>query len=64
MRTRVGPQFREEATRYDLRFTCEWCVHYDGNGETCSNGYPTEAHRQRDLNAIDWLSFCKLFELC
>jgi hypothetical protein len=58
-------RFAEEARRYDLRFTCEDCGHFDAAREACRHGWPVELHRrsryQRD--GVDEIVFCKEFEL-
>jgi hypothetical protein len=63
MRTRIDDLLRREARRYDLRFSCESCAHYDAPGESCANGFPVEAHRAIDLERASELFFCKEFEL-
>ena len=59
----VDEQLRDEAERYQLRFGCETCAHFDPDRERCANGYPNEAHRGVDLGRVSELSFCKEFEL-
>ena len=59
MKTVVDPTLREEAERFELRFRCEDCVHFDG--ENCSHGYPTEPHRQSLLEPF--VFFCKEHEI-
>ena len=63
MRTPVDAQLREEAERFQLRFTCEHCVHFAAERRGCANGYPTQAHLEIDLEASAELEFCKEFEL-
>lgn len=63
MRTPVDPQLREEAQRFQLRFTCEHCVHFDSERRACANEYPTRAHLNVDLEHSVSLEFCKEFEL-
>jgi hypothetical protein len=64
MLTRVDDEFRDQARRFALRFGCESCIHFDAEGQSCSNGYRTTAHSRLDLDSIRWLLFCKMFELC
>jgi hypothetical protein len=63
MRTAVDDALREEATRFRLRFTCEYCAYFDGKSRTCSEGYPNAAHRDVQLPRVTSLEFCKSFEL-
>ena len=63
MLSTVDEQLREEARRYQLRFGCEACAHFDPEALRCANGYPNEAHRGVDLGSVRELSFCKEFEL-
>ncbi len=63
MRTPVDPQLREEAQRFELRFTCEHCVHFAADRRACANEYPTHAHLGIDLERSVSLEFCKEFEL-
>lgn len=59
MKTDVDQRLRDEAERFQLRFRCEDCVHFEG--ETCSHGYPTEPHRQSLVAPI--VFFCKEHEM-
>jgi hypothetical protein len=63
VRTPVDAQLREEAVRFQLRFTCRDCVHFAVERAACANGYPTQAHLDVDLDRSDGLEFCKEFEL-
>ena len=63
MKTRVDELFRKESHEFALRFQCEDCAHYDVAAETCSNGFPSAAHRVRRLDLFEEIEFCKLFEL-
>lgn len=63
MRTPIDAQLREEARRFDLRFTCVHCVHFEPERRACANEYPTQAHLHVDLEQQDSLEFCKEFEL-
>lgn len=56
--------FREQRSRFRLRFTCEDCTLFDDETEKCAHGYPNTEHRNahyEDDNAA--LVFCKHFEL-
>lgn len=59
----VNDAFRAEASRYGLRFTCEDCVCFDEQAQRCSHSYPTQEHRQVDLQQAQHVVFCKEFEL-
>lgn len=63
MLTRVDHQFRTEARQYALRFTCDWCAHFDPDHACCSHGYPIDDHWAMDPERVTELRFCKLFEL-
>jgi len=63
VKTPVDSRLREEASRFQLRFTCEHCVHFAAERRACANGYPTLAHLDIDLQRADSLEFCKEFEL-
>ncbi len=52
---------RREAERFDLRFRCDDCAHFDAERAACSHGYPTGEHRL-PLAAPE-IVFCKEFEL-
>jgi len=65
MRLPLGPEFRQEWERYDLRFCCEDCAHLDRRTRRCAHGWPEEEHRlayYEDENCEE-LIFCKEFEL-
>lgn len=61
MKTLVTLRLREEAQRYRLQFCCDHCAYFDVSTDSCSEGYPTEEHRDVELRAATTL-FCKLFE--
>jgi len=63
VRTLVDLRLREEAARFQLRFTCEDCVHFAAERRACANEYPTLAHLAIDLERAESLEFCKEFEL-
>ncbi len=63
MRTLIDAKLRDEAKRYELRFTCADCVHFAAERQACANEYPTHAHLRVDLTVEETLEFCKEFEL-
>jgi hypothetical protein len=63
MVTLIDARLRREHETFRLRFACTDCVHFDPEGLLCSNGFPTEAHRDPELEGRDELVFCKAFEL-
>ena len=63
MRTLIDLRLREEAERFQLRFTCVDCVHFEPERRACANEYPTQAHLDVDLEQQGSLEFCKEFEL-
>ena len=62
MISRVDERLRREARDFELRFTCDACIHFDVEQNACEHGYPTEPHRVR-LELVSELSFCKDYEL-
>ena len=76
VRVEREPSFEVERKRYDFRFCCEDCGHFDALREVCRHDWPNQAHRRaatdslRDpgrgpVQAQDLapLIFCKEFEL-
>lgn len=63
MRALIDPWLREEALRFQLRFTCADCVHFESERRACANEYPTQAHPDVDRERQESLEFCKEFEL-
>ena len=64
MRQRALPAFRDERTRFGLRFTCEYCSYFHPDQERCTHGYPNAEHRAARYEADQAeLLFCKDFEL-
>lgn len=63
MKTRVDDRLRNEAERFELRFGCEHCAHFDPPTRACANGYPAEPHLGVELKVRRELEFCKEFEL-
>jgi len=63
METPVDARLIEEARTYRLRFACPDCVHFEPESQSCSNGYPSEPHRDASLVPNSIVMFCKSFEL-
>jgi hypothetical protein len=63
MRTRIDEQLVAQLDTYQLRFTCEFCSHFDDQQARCSLGYPSAPHRLRPLSIDQHLVFCKEFDL-
>jgi hypothetical protein len=59
----VDAELVAEAERFQLRFGCEHCVHFDEPSGKCAEGYPNDEHRAVRLKVGGTLCFCKLFEL-
>jgi len=61
-------QFSQEVEKTRLAFTCEDCLHFDGDGDRgpeCGVFFPTDPHRAQRYSetAEDGrLYFCKMFE--
>ena len=63
MRIRQDSEFRLEAARFALRFTCESCALFDSERERCAHGFPTEEHRsERYRDPAADVMFCKEWE--
>jgi hypothetical protein len=64
LRFRLTQDFLDECKRYDLRFSCEFCVYFDIVSQQCAHGYPNDEHRLEVLSqkGVD-LVFCKEFEI-
>jgi len=56
--------FDEESERFQLRFCCEDCGHFDPQSEHCAHEWPSDSHRRRTAQEERQLDFCKEFELC
>jgi hypothetical protein len=61
VRTLVDERLRLEVVRYDLRFACDHCAHFDSATARCSLDYP--AAPRRDALAGTEIELCKSFEL-
>jgi hypothetical protein len=59
----IDDRLREEAKRYRFVFACPDCVAYDADQDRCTLGYPTEPHRNPELEGRVEVTFCKTFEL-
>ena len=62
MITPVDRQLREQAKRFNLRFSCEHCVAFDPERRRCAHSYPNDAHMAVDLSRAQHVVFCKEFE--
>jgi hypothetical protein len=58
--------FDEESARFQLRFCCEECAHFDPRADGCAHEWPSERHRREPAPAppATMIDFCKEFELC
>jgi hypothetical protein len=63
MRLDRTPAFDEESLRFELRFACEECAHFDARNDCCAHEWPSQLHRRESADAA-MLDFCKEFELC
>jgi hypothetical protein len=63
MLTRIDEQLLEQVDGFHLRYSCEFCGHFDHHVELCSLGYPEQPHRLRVLALDQCLVFCKEFDL-
>lgn len=66
MRLQWNPMFSEQAERFDLRYSCADCGHFDVRAQRCAHGWPMADHRQPHAGARQAhreVVFCKEFEL-
>jgi hypothetical protein len=61
VKTRVDERLHLEVARYEFRFACDDCAHFDVRGARCSMDYP--AAPRRDALRGDAIELCKSFEL-
>jgi hypothetical protein len=54
-------RFRDEESRFKLRWQCEDCGLYDAL-RGCAHGYPTARHRNATAD-VSTILFCKDFEI-
>ncbi len=59
----VDDKLRREARRLRFLFTCNDCSAFDPKNLGCAYGFPTEPHRDVDLERAEEVIFCKTFEL-
>lgn len=60
---RIDARLREEAARFRLVFSCDACAAFEPDDASCAFGFPTEPHRDANLEGRDEVVFCKTFEL-
>ena len=60
---KVDDRLRHEAQKLRFVFTCNDCSAFDPAALACAYGFPTEPHRNVDLDLADEDAFCKTFEL-
>jgi hypothetical protein len=63
MRHVTDERFVLEAQTYELRFTCEHCVHFVEGTRACGEGFPNAEHLSKPLVCGSETVFCKSFEL-
>lgn len=63
MITPVDLQLCRDLGRFDFKFCCEECIHYEPTNLECSLGYCSAPHRARPLELGGTVVFCKTFEL-
>jgi hypothetical protein len=61
VKTFVDGRLHLEVARYDFRFACDDCAHFDAPAARCSLDYP--AAPRRDALEGTELELCKSFEL-
>jgi len=60
--------FKEEASKYNLKYRCVDCIHFEKNSEKCSFEYPVEDHHHyfyimKYPHGNPKFTFCKYFEI-
>lgn len=63
MRTPIDECLIQEVATFRLKYSCEYCSHFELQAEQCSLGYPEQPHRLRVLQVGRSLVFCKEFDL-
>jgi hypothetical protein len=63
MKTLIDERLRREAARFELRYACPECAHFDAATGRCAEGFPNEGHRVHQIDQDASLEFCKSFEL-
>jgi hypothetical protein len=61
MKTLVDARLHLEVARYEFRFACDDCAHFDADSARCSFDYP--AAPRRDALLAPEIELCKAFEL-
>ena len=59
--------FDKQKKQYNFCFTCEDCVHFDGNTDECIHEFPNQMHRIQRYTVFPRpraVLFCKDFDLC
>jgi len=62
----VDPHYLKQRAEFDLRATCEDCVHFDNVAQACSLTFHVEPHLQKTHGALqdgDAMMYCKTFEM-
>lgn len=53
--------------KYDFRFSCDECTHFDHQGEQCTIGYDSTVHRkteqERTYRLSGRMALCRLMEI-
>lgn len=63
--------FKKEVIKYNLKYRCVDCIHFDDNGIKCSFEYPIEDHHSyffimkhpKESTSGPRFTFCKYFEI-
>ena len=67
MKTPIDDRLRLEAERFEFRFACEDCAHFDAEAVECSLEYPAAPRRDvliaTEVARATDLELCKAFEL-
>ena len=65
MKMQKDAVFLAEMEQYELRLSCEYCVHFNGHTERCSLLWPNGDHLLHAIKdpANQHIIFCKEFDL-
>jgi hypothetical protein len=63
MITVVDARLRQDIEGYELKYSCEDCIHFEEQAAGCSLGFAPEPHRARTIELGSTIVFCKTFEL-
>lgn len=64
MKFKADRKFFDQAKKYSLVHTCEYCAYFNTEEGKCVHKYPNEVHRSHYYESFPkWIVPCKDFEL-